>query len=127
MTMLMVPNLTLILDLKKPSHPPPDVFVKIVSIPIKWTKVTLALFMIAMIISAGYSREQVESNLDLLEMAPEKVEAVQAMKLYSDEFESGQPGFLKISEDILASPDFLSPTVQDPYSGLDKIEKLERQ
>lgn len=127
MTMLMVPNLTLILDLKKPSHPPPDVFVKIVSIPIKWTKVTLALFMIAMIISAGYSREQVESNLDLLEMAPKDVEAVQAMKLYSDEFESGQPGFLKISEDILASPDFLSPTVQDPYSGLEKIEKLERQ
>ena len=127
MTMLMVPNLTLLLDLKKPSHPPPEVFVKIVSIPIKWTKVTLALFMIAMIISAGYSREQVESNLDLLEMAPKDVTAVQAMKLYSDEFESGQPGFLKISEDIYANPDFLSPTVQDPYSGLEKIERLEGQ
>jgi len=63
----------------------------------------------------------------LLEMAPEDVEAVQKMKTYSDEFESGQPGFLKISEDINANPDFLSPTVQDPYRGLEKIEKLERQ
>jgi len=127
MTMLMVPNLTILLDLKKPSHPPPKIFVKIVSVPVKWTKVTLVLFMIAMLFSSGISRENVESNLDLLEMAPEDVEAVQKMKTYSDEFESGQPGFLKISEDINANPDFLSPTVQDPYRGLEKIEKLERQ
>ena len=127
MTMLMVPNLTILLDLKKPSHPPPQLFVNIVSVPIKWTKVTLALFIIAMVFSAGISRENVESNLDLLEMAPQDVDAVQKMKTYSDEFESGQPGFLKISEDIEATAEITDLTAKDPFSGLEAIEKLEGQ
>ena len=127
MTMLMVPNLTILLDLKKPSHPPPQLFVKIVSVPVKWTKITLVLFIIAMVFSAGVSRENVESNLDLLEMAPQDVEAVQKMKTYSDEFESGQPGFLKISEDIGATAEITSLTAKDPFSGLEDIEKLEGQ
>ena len=38
MTMLMVPNLTILLDLKKPSHPPPKVFVAAVNMPVKWSK-----------------------------------------------------------------------------------------
>ena len=127
MTMLMVPNLTILLDLKKPSHPPPKVFVAIVSVPVKWTKVTLVLFIIAMIFSAGISRENVESNLDLLEMAPQDVDAVQKMKTYSDEFESGQPGFLKISENIGATADLTDLTADDPFSGLEAIERLEGQ
>jgi len=127
MTMLMVPNLTILLDLKKPSHPPPKVFVAIVSVPVKWTKVTLVIFIIAMIFSAGISRENVESNLDLLEMAPQDVDAVQKMKTYSDEFESGQPGFLKISENIGATADLTDLTADDPFSGLEAIERLEGQ
>ena len=127
MTMLMVPNLTILLDLKKPSHHPPKVFVAIVSVPVKWTKVTLVLFIIAMIFSAGISRENVESNLDLLEMAPQDVDAVQKMKTYSDEFESGQPGFLKISENIGATADLTDLTADDPFSGLEAIERLEGQ
>ena len=127
MTMLMVPNLTILLDLKKPSHPPPQLFVNIVSVPVKWTKVTLILFIIAMVFSAGISRENVESNLDLLEMAPQDVDAVQKMKTYSDEFESGQPGFLKISEDIGATAEITDLTANDPFSGLEAIEKLEGQ
>ena len=127
MTMLMVPNLTILLDLKKPSHPPPKVFVALVSVPVKWTKVTLVLFIIAMIFSAGISRENVESNLDLLEMAPQDVDAVQKMKTYSDEFESGQPGFLKISENIGATADLTDLTADDPFSGLEAIERLEGQ
>ena len=127
MTMLMVPNLTILLDLKKPSHPPPELFVKIVSVPVKWTRITLVLFIIAMVFSAGISRENVESNLDLLEMAPQDVEAVQKMKTYSDEFESGQPGFLKISEDIQATAEITDLTAKDPFSGLEAIEKLEGQ
>ena len=127
MTMLMVPNLTILLDLKKPSHPPPKVFVAIVSVPVKWTKVTLVLFIIAMIFSAGISRENVESNLDLLEMAPQDVDSVQKMKTYSDEFESGQPGFLKISENIGATADLTDLTADDPFSGLEAIERLEGQ
>ncbi len=127
MTMLMVPNLTILLDLKKPSHPPPQLFVNIVSVPVKWTRVTLILFIIAMVFSAGISRENVESNLDLLEMAPQDVDAVQKMKTYSDEFESGQPGFLKISEDIEATAEITDLTANDPFSGLEAIEKLEGQ
>jgi predicted RND superfamily exporter protein len=127
MTMLMVPNLTILLDLKKPSHPPPQLFVNIVSVPVKWTRVTLILFIIAMVFSAGISRDNVESNLDLLEMAPQDVDAVQKMKTYSDEFESGQPGFLKISEDIGATAEITDLTANDPFSGLEAIEKLEGQ
>ena len=127
MTMLMVPNLTILLDLKKPSHPPPQLFVNIVSVPVKWTRITLILFIIAMVFSAGISRENVESNLDLLEMAPQDVDAVQKMKTYSDEFESGQPGFLKISEDIEATAEITDLTANDPFSGLEAIEKLEGQ
>ena len=126
MTMLMVPNLTILLDLKKPSHPPPKLFVNAVSIPIKWTKTTLVVFIIAMSISAGISRDNVESNLDLLEMAPQDVEAVIKMKTYSDEFESGQPGFLLIPGDISASADF-AVTAADPFEVLDDIERLEGQ
>ena len=55
MTMIMVPNLTMMLDLKKPSHPPPKAFVAVVSVPINWTKLTLAVFLTLIIISAGYS------------------------------------------------------------------------
>ena len=126
MTMLMVPNLTILLDLKKPSHPPPKLFVNAVSIPIKYTKLTLTVFIIAMLFSAGVSRENVESNLDLLEMAPEDVEAVIKMKTYSDEFESGQPGFLLIPGDISATADF-AVTASDPFEVLDNIEHLEGQ
>ena len=126
MTMLMVPNLTILLDLKKPSHAPPKLFVKAVSVPVKWTKLTLSVFLILIIISAGISRENVESNLDLLEMAPSTVEAVVKMDDYSREFESGQPGFLLIPDDLSASADF-ALTANDPYAALESIEKLEGQ
>ena len=86
MTMIMVPNLTMMLDLKKPSHPPPKLFVQAVGIPVKWSRVTIALFLVAMLMSAGISRENVEENIDLLEMAPQNVESVQKMGVYSDEF-----------------------------------------
>ena len=77
LTMIMVPNLTILLDLKKPSHPPPKVFVAVVNMPVKWSRITLALFIALMVISAGYNRQNVEENIDLLEMAPSEVEAVQ--------------------------------------------------
>ena len=126
MTMLMVPNLTILLDLKKPSHAPPKLFVKAVSVPVKWTKLTLSVFLILIIISAGISRENVESNLNLLEMAPSTVTAVEKMDDYSREFESGQPGFLLIPEDIGATADF-ALTANDPFAALESIEKLEGQ
>tara|TARA_Y100000588_G_scaffold96522_1_gene104582 strand:+ start:93 stop:3053 length:2961 start_codon:yes stop_codon:yes gene_type:complete len=133
MTMVMVPNLTMILDLKKPSHPPPKLFIGAVGIPIKWTKAALAVFIVAMIISAGFSRDNVEENIDLLEMAPSEgadglpVKAVQKMKTYSDEFEAGQPGFLLIDDAKLgADPSLLDVNMNDPYDSLKGIEALEQ-
>ena len=130
MTMVMVPNLTIMLDLKKPSHPPPKLFTNAVAVPVKWTRLTLSIFIIAMLISSGISRHNVEENIDLLDMAPQTrmdgtpVPAVQKMGQYSDEFEAGQPGFLLIHGDISASPE-LSATGNDPFSNLEGIEKLE--
>tara|TARA_B100000029_G_scaffold211741_1_gene209663 strand:- start:593 stop:3553 length:2961 start_codon:yes stop_codon:yes gene_type:complete len=133
MTMVMVPNLTMILDLKKPSHPPPKLFIGAVGIPIKWTKAALAVFIVAMLISAGISRDNVEENIDLLEMAPSEgadglpVKAVQKMKTYSDEFEAGQPGFLLIDDAKLgADPSLLDVNMNDPYDSLKGIEALEQ-
>ena len=133
MTMVMVPNLTMILDLKKPSHPPPKLFVGAVGVPINWTKAALSVFLVAMVVSAGFSRDNVEENIDLLEMAPTEgadgkpVSAVAKMKDYSDEFEAGQPGFLLIDDAKLAAdPSLLEITVNDPYDSLKGIEALEQ-
>ena len=127
MTMIMVPNLTMLLDLKKPSHPPPDLFVKAVNFPINWSKLTISVFVVLILISTGISRPNVDENIDLLEMAPQDVDAVKKMKTYSDEFEGGQPGFLLISGDISASAAiFNDPTqLNDPYDNLRGIEELE--
>ena len=129
MTMIMVPNLTMMLDLKKPSHPPPKAFVSAVSVPINWTKLTLSIFLIAMLISSGISRPNVEENVDLLEMAPEGVGAVDKMKTYSTEFEAGQPGFLLIDADVSASPEIFNTDFKrnDPYNALVGIEELEEK
>ena len=133
MTMVMVPNLTILLDLKKPSHPPPRVFVAAVNMPIKWSKVTLVIFLSLMLLSAGYNRNNVEENIDLLKMAPkegadgEPVDAVVKMEVYSDEFEAGQPGFLLVEADIRADPEInlAGFTAEHPYANLEGIEKLE--
>ena len=127
MTMIMVPNLTILLDLKKPSHPPPKVFVAAVNMPVKWSKITLAIFLILLIVSAGYNRNNVEENIDLLKMAPNDVGAVQKMAVYSEEFEAGQPGFLLVEADIQAEPDLGigGLTAEHPYANLEGIEKLE--
>ncbi len=127
MTMVMVPNLTILLDLKKPSHPPPRVFVAAVNMPIKWSKVTIVIFLSFMLLSAGYNRNNVEENIDLLKMAPNDVAAVQKMAVYSEEFEAGQPGFLLVDADIKANPEInlAGFTAEHPYANLEGIEKLE--
>jgi predicted RND superfamily exporter protein len=133
MTMVMVPNLTILLDLKKPSHPPPRVFVAAVNMPIKWSKLTIVIFLAFMLLSAGYNRNNVEENIDLLKMAPkegadgEPVDAVVKMEVYSDEFEAGQPGFLLVEADIRANPEINlgGITADHPYANLEGIETLE--
>jgi predicted RND superfamily exporter protein len=126
MTMIMVPNLTMLLDLKKPSHPPPKLFVKLVNQPIKYTKTALTLFVVLMIFSAGISRNNIEENIELLEMAPEDEPSVLKMKTYSDEFDAGQPGFLLIDGNIRADPDF-EINAGDPFDNLKGIEQLESE
>tara|TARA_B100000959_G_scaffold153056_1_gene160470 strand:- start:95265 stop:98201 length:2937 start_codon:yes stop_codon:yes gene_type:complete len=127
MTMIMVPNLTILLDLKKPSHPPPRIFVATVNMPVKWSKITLAIFFSLMLLSAGYNRGNVEENIDLLKMAPNEVEAVKKLDVYSREFEAGQPGFLLVEADIKAEPDISigAVTAEHPYANLEGIETLE--
>ena len=80
-----------------------------------------------MLVSAGISRPNVEENVDLLEMAPEGVGAVDKMKTYSTEFEAGQPGFLLIDADVSASPEIFNTNFDsnDPYDALVGIEELE--
>ena len=122
----MVPNLTLLLDLKKPSHPPPKLFTSAVNVPVNWTKTSLSVFVLLLLLSSGISRQNIEENIDLLDMAPEEVGAVQKMKVYSNEFESGQPGFILVKAPIGAEPSF-SFTAEHPYANLEGIENLETE
>ncbi len=126
MTMIMVPNLTMLLDLEKPSHPPPKMFVRLVEQPIRHNRIALVLFVALMLFSAGVSRSNVEENIELLEMAPEDEPSVLKMKTYSDEFDAGQPGFLLIEGNIRAEPEF-DVNAGDPFENLKGIEQLESE
>ncbi len=127
-TMLMVPNLTMLLDLEKQSHPPPKVFVSTVRAPIRWNKIALSIFIILMLFSGLVSRENVAEDVNLLEMAPKDEPAVSKMKTYSDEFESGQVGMILVKADIEAEAEIFAPgqgeMQKDPYDNLQKIENL---
>ena len=127
-TMVMVPNLTMLLDLEKPSHPPPKLFVVAVRAPIRWNKAALAVFLVLMLFSGFVSRENIVEDVNLLEMAPQDEPAVSKMITYSDEFESGQVGMVLVEADIAAEPELLASgdgeLQKDPYESLTKIEEL---
>ncbi|HJM67457.1 MAG TPA: MMPL family transporter [Candidatus Thalassarchaeaceae archaeon] len=127
-TMVMVPNLTMLLDLQKPSHPPPKIFVAAVRAPIRWNKIALSLFIVLMLFSGLVSRENVVEDVNLLDMAPQEEPAVKMMMTYSDEFESGQVGMIMVEADIAAEPELLASgdgeLQKDPYDSLVKIEEL---
>ena len=127
-TMVMVPNLTMLLDLQKPSHPPPKIFVAAVRAPIRWNKVALSVFIILMLFSGLVSRENIVEDVNLLEMAPQDEPAVEKMITYSEEFEGGQVGMILVKADIQAEPEFLTPgdneAQKDPFENLQKIENL---
>ena len=129
-TMVMVPNLTMLLDLEKPSHPPPKVFVSAVRAPIRWSKVALAVFIVAMAYSGLVSQANVVEDVNLLSMAPQDEPAVEKMITYSDEFEAGQVGMILIEADIAAEPELFAPAAgedqKDPHDSLAKIEELEQ-
>ena len=138
MTMLMVPNLTMLLDLKKPSHPPLGLFKTAVNGPVNYAKIALSLFLVLMLVSAMYNRTNVEENIELLEMAPDDENclegdpscpfvdyaAVRKMKQYSYEFDAGQAGFILVEGDIGATPSF-AVDADDPFENLQGIDQLE--
>ncbi|MEE2758516.1 MAG: MMPL family transporter [Candidatus Thermoplasmatota archaeon] len=128
-TMVMVPNLTMLLDLKKPSHDPPKVFILAVRAPVRWSRMALSGFILLMLISGVVYQPQINENVDLLEMAPQKdTPAVEKMITYSEEFEGGQVGMILVKSDIAAEPEFLTPgdneAQKDPFNNLYKIENL---
>jgi len=100
LTMLMVPNLTLLLDLRKPKHPPLPVFENAVKLPIKFSKAVITVFVLMIFVSGYWGQANVEENIDLLGMAPEDEPSVITMKQYSTDFNAGQVGMVLVKGDI---------------------------
>ena len=100
LTMFMVPNLTLILDLKKPKHPPLKAFDVLVDIPVKRNRGVIGVFILMILLSATIGQANVEENIDLLGMAPEGESPVVKMKQYSREFEAGQVGMVLVNANV---------------------------
>jgi predicted RND superfamily exporter protein len=127
MTMLMVPNLTILLDLKKPSHPPLKAFDVAVDIPIRWNYAVIAIFMVAILVSATWGQDNVEENIDLLGMAPEGEDAVIKMKQYSREFNAGQVGMILVKGNVTGDLQDDDTENDDPFRNLRGISELEKR
>ena len=124
LTMAMVPNLTMILDLKKPKHPPLKAFEHMVSVPIKRNYWVLLVFVILLLSSFTMGRENVEENIDLLGMAPAEEPSVTTMKNYSVDFNAGQIGMLMVDGAIKGDRSDDEIRNDDPVSNLQSIEAL---
>lgn len=125
LTMFMVPNLTLILDLRKAKHPPLKVFEKVVELPVKHNVPVIAFFLILILFSSTVGQQNVQENIDLLGMAPEGEMSVMKMKQYSEEFEAGQIGMILIHANVSGDINDGDPANDDPASNLDIIDVLE--
>ena len=125
LTMFMVPNLTLLLDLRKPKHPPLKVFEKVVQLPVKYNVPVITVFLVLILFSATIGQQNVREDIDLLGMAPEGELSVQKMIQYSEEFEAGQIGMILIHANISGDINDGDPANDDPASNLDIIDALE--
>ena len=125
LTMFMVPNLTLILDLKKPKHPPLKAFDVLVDVPVKRNRGVLAVFALMILLSATIGQANVEENIDLLGMAPETESPVVKMKQYSSEFEAGQAGMILVNANVSGDFNDAEQSNDDPVEILQKIDNLE--
>ena len=124
LTMFMVPNLTLLLDLRKPKHPPLKLFVHIVEVPMKYNRGVIALFAILILISATYGQSNVKENIDMLKMAPDDEDSVTAMIKYSADFNSGQLGMVLVQANLTGDTS-IEVSQQDPAENLRQIDTLE--
>lgn len=125
LTMFMVPNLTLLLDLRKPKHPPLRAFEVLVDIPVKRNVGVIGLFVMLILFSATVGQANVEENIDLLGMAPEEELPVIKMKQYSREFSSGQIGMVLIESNISGNTNDNDQSNDDPAANLQAIDELE--
>ncbi len=124
LTMFMVPNLTLLLDLRKPKHPPLKPFQLLVEVPVKYNRGVIGVFLFLIIISATYGQANVEENIDMLKMAPYDEPSVSAMKNFSNEFNSGQLGMVLIQANLTGDTS-IEVSQQDPAENLRQIDTLE--
>jgi predicted RND superfamily exporter protein len=125
LTMFMVPNLTLLLDLRKPKHPPLRVFEKLVEVPVKRNIGVISFFVLMILFSATVGQANVEENIDLLGMAPEGELPVIKMKEYSRDFSSGQIGMILVESNITGDTNDQDQSNDDPAANLQAIDELE--
>ena len=125
LTMFMVPNLTLLLDLRKPKHPPLRAFEVLVDLPVKRNVGVIAVFVLLILFSATIGQANVEENIDLLGMAPEEEASVIKMKQYSKEFSSGQIGMVLVEANVSGVRQDSDSSNDDPAGNLRAIDQLE--
>ena len=125
LTMFMVPNLTLLLDLKKPKHPPLKAFDTMVDLPVKRNRLVIGGFILLILLSGTVGRVNVEENIDLLGMAPEGESPVIKMKQYSSEFEAGQVGMVLVNANVSGDLNDNNRKNDDPALILNMIEDME--
>ena len=117
----MVPNLTLLLDLRKPKHPPLPVFEKVVQVPIKWSKGVIAVFMVLIFVSGFWGKGTLR-KISTFSVWLLKIGISCYMKQYSKDFNAGQVGMILIEGDISGDAD---PTEGEPVEKLLGISALE--
>ena len=125
LTMFMVPNLTLLLDLRKPKHPPLKAFELLVEAPVKYNKGIIGVFILLILISATLGQANVQEDIDLLGMAPEGEDSVIKMKQYSEDFNAGQIGMVLIHANVTGDTNDADTGNDDPAENLKRIDQLE--
>ncbi|MCH1422569.1 MAG: MMPL family transporter, partial [Candidatus Poseidoniaceae archaeon] len=124
LTIFMVPNLTLLLDLRKPKHPPLKPFELMVEIPVKYNRGVIGVFLLLILVSATYGQANVKENIDMLKMAPYDEPSVQSMVNFSREFNSGQLGMVLVQANLTGDTS-IEVSQQDPAENLRQIDTLE--
>ena len=125
LTIFMVPNLTLLLDLRKPKHPPLKAFERLVDVPVKYNKGVIGAFLLLILVSATLGQANVQEDIDLLGMAPEDEPAVKKMVQYSEDFNAGQIGMILVHANVSGDTNDQDTGNDDPAENLKRIDQLE--
>ena len=125
LTIFMVPNLTLLLDLRKPKHPPLKAFERLVDVPVKYNKGVIGVFLLLILVSATLGQANVQEDIDLLGMAPEDEPAVKKMVQYSEDFNAGQIGMILVHANVSGDTNDQDTGNDDPAENLKRIDQLE--